>query len=144
MLVAAGLAIAAAGRWSELVQFAREYVKPTDAVAAVLLIAAAWTTKCALSLAHDVISSATDRCLSLDVSVAFPRPCFPLSRSDTYPMGLQGRKLPFAEGFVLFRSKLLSWRATNHYDVRGDGVGHALAMQLAVLMQLPRPLTEGL
>ncbi len=48
--MAAGLAVGAAGRWSELVQFARDYVKPTDAAAGVLLIAAAWTTKCALSL----------------------------------------------------------------------------------------------
>ncbi len=47
--MAAGLAVAAAGRWSELVRFAREYVKPSDAVAAVLLVAAAWTTKCASS-----------------------------------------------------------------------------------------------
>ena len=71
--MAAGLAVAAAGRWSELVQFAREYVKPTDAVAAVLLIAAAWTTKCAMFPSHDVLSSTADQGSCLNSSVALPK-----------------------------------------------------------------------
>jgi hypothetical protein len=37
--------MAAAGRWTEVVRFAREFLKPTDAAAAVFLVAAAWRMK---------------------------------------------------------------------------------------------------
>ena len=45
MFLATGLVMAAAGRWTEVMRIARDFLKPTDVAAAMFLVAAAWRMK---------------------------------------------------------------------------------------------------